>query len=262
MPLAPERTVLVPLAHDEPMLRFGLTRGLVRMAAALAFMTPEERRLVDDLHGLDGTPERDRRRRARPGAAGRRRPGPRRPRPAAGASRSTWGGSTRRRASTRWCGRTTRYRRAGGSLGLVLAGRPTVDMGLPDWVRHHRLRGRGHPAPTCSTPCEVVVLPSPHESLSLVALEAWSAGRPTLATARSDVLAGQTARSGGGLLYVDDLSYSRQLSRLAADPSPARRCSAGRGRRASRRSWTWDACARRWRALLARVRRPRAEPRG
>ncbi|MGE3141568.1 MAG: hypothetical protein AB7O53_19130, partial [Thermoleophilia bacterium] len=39
MPLAPERTVLVPLAHDEPMLRYGLTRGLMAMAAGFAFMT-------------------------------------------------------------------------------------------------------------------------------------------------------------------------------------------------------------------------------
>ena len=57
MPLVADRAVLVPLAHDEPMLRFGLTRGLVRSAAGLAFMTPEERRLVDDLHGLGDRPE-------------------------------------------------------------------------------------------------------------------------------------------------------------------------------------------------------------
>ncbi|MDX6646565.1 MAG: hypothetical protein QOK40_2292, partial [Miltoncostaeaceae bacterium] len=32
LPLVAERAVLVPLAHDEPMLRFGLTRGLVALA--------------------------------------------------------------------------------------------------------------------------------------------------------------------------------------------------------------------------------------
>ena len=252
MPLAPERTVLVPLAHDEPMLRFGLTRGLVRMAAALAFMTPEERRLVDDLHGLDGTPS------AIVGA---------------GLDPTAPGDGDRARAAlglprrfALYLGRVDpakgldalvrahdAYRRAGGSLGLVLAGRPTVDMGLPDWVRTTGFVDASTGADLLDA-CEVVVLPSPHESLSLVALEAWSAGRPTLATARSDVLAGQTARAGAGLLYVDDLSYSRQLSRLAADPSL--RTMLGRRGAAFAAEWTWDACARRWRALLARVRAP------
>ena len=37
MPLVRDRAVLVPLAHEEPMLRFDLTRGVIRMARAMAF---------------------------------------------------------------------------------------------------------------------------------------------------------------------------------------------------------------------------------
>jgi glycosyltransferase involved in cell wall biosynthesis len=102
--------------------------------------------------------------------------------------------------------------------------------------------------------CDAVVLPSAHESLSLVALEAWRARRPTLANAASEVLAGQTARSGGGLLYTDAATYGRQLTRL--DSNAALRDDLG----AAGAAWTadhgWDACVRRWRALLAQVRRP------
>lgn len=252
MPIAPERTVLVPLAHDEPMLRFGLSRGLVRMAAGLAFMTAEERRLVDDLHGIGEVPQ------AIVGA---------------GLDPAPPGDASRVRAARDLPGRFAlylgrvdpakgldalvrahaAYRAAGGPLGLVLAGRPTVEMRLPDWVRTTGFVD----APTRSdllAAAEVVVLPSPHESLSLVALEAWRAGRPTLATGRSDVLAGQTARSGGGLLYLDAPTYARQLTRLAGDAA-LRADLASMGER-----WvaghTWDACARRWRSLLARVRQP------
>jgi hypothetical protein len=50
------RSVLVPLAHEEPMLLFTLTRGVIRMARALAFMTPEERRLVEDVVDVGDTP--------------------------------------------------------------------------------------------------------------------------------------------------------------------------------------------------------------
>jgi glycosyltransferase involved in cell wall biosynthesis len=146
-----------------------------------------------------------------------------------------------------------RYRAAGGPLGLVMAGRTVAGTRLPRWVVTTGFVAPGRRADLLAA-AEVVVLPSPHESLSLAALEAWAAGRPTLATARSEVLAGQTARSGGGLLYTDALSYGRQLSRLASDPD-LRELLGGAGRRFAA-PLGWPACARRWRALLARVRRP------
>jgi glycosyltransferase involved in cell wall biosynthesis len=251
--LARDRSILVPLAHDEPMLRFGITRGVVRAAAGLAFMTPEERRLVDDLHGLRDRPE------AIVGAALD-------PAPPGDGVRARAGRPGLPRRFALYMGRVDPakgvdalvrahegYRSAGGPLGLVLAGRPAGRMRLPRWVVATGFvdaRARSD----LLDAAEVVVLPSPHESLSLVALEAWRAGRPTLATARSEVLSGQSARSGGGLLYDDAASYARQLSRLASDGDLRDRLGA-RGARFCA-SQTWDACARRWRALLARVRRP------
>jgi len=252
MPYAPERSVLVPLAHDEPMLRFGLTRGLFALAGGLAFMTPEERRLVDDLHGVGDRPEEVVGAGIDPAPPGE-----------AATTRAALGLPPR---FALYLGRLdpakgldalvrahTRYRAAGGPLGLVLAGRPTVEMALPDWVVTTGFVDTPTRAGLLAA-SEVVVLPSPHESLSLVALEAWSAGRPTLATARSEVLAGQTARSGGGLLYTGATTYARQLSRLAADP--ALREMLGATGAAWTAQHTWDACARRWRSLLARVRAP------
>jgi glycosyltransferase involved in cell wall biosynthesis len=250
MPIAPRRTVLVPLAHDEPMLRFGLSRGLVKMAGGFAFMTPEERRLVDDLHGLDDRPQEV----VGAGVA---------PLPPgdAGHARRAFGLPERfalylgRLDPAKGLDALVRahggYRRAGGDLGLVLAGRPTVDMRLPSWVRTTGFVDAAAHADLLEA-CEVVVLPSPHESLSLVALEAWQAGRPTLATGRSEVLAGQTARSGGGLLYFDGPTYARQLARLAGDPELRGRL--GAEGRAWAAGWTWDACAARWTGLLERVR--------
>ena len=252
MPLAAERSLLVPLAHDEPMLRFAVSRGLVRMAAGLAFMTPEERRLVDDLHGIDGRPE------AIVGAGVD-------PSPRGDAARARGALALPERFAL-YLGRVDAakgldalvrahagYRAAGGSLGLVLAGRATGALALPDWVVTTGYVDAATRADLLEA-AELVVLPSPHESLSLVALEAWSAGRPTLATARSDVLAGQTARSGGGLLYTDGHTYARQLARLSADPD-LRATFAATGA-AWAAGHTWGACVRRWRGLLARVRAP------
>jgi glycosyltransferase involved in cell wall biosynthesis len=249
------RSVLVPLAHDEPMLRFGITRAVVRDAAALAFMTPEERRLVDDLHGVDGRPEAivgaglDP---APPGDGARARAAdPRLPARFAlylGRVDPAKGVDALVRAHEA-------YRRAGGPLGLVLAGRPAGGMRLPRWAVTTGFVDDRARADLLDA-AEVVVLPSPHESLSLAALEAWQAGRPTLATMHSEVLAGQSARSGGGLLYGDPAGYARQLSRLASDPE-LRAMLGTRGARFGA-AQTWDSCARRWRGLLARVRRPLA----
>ena len=251
MPLVAGRSVLVPLAHDEPMLRFALTRGLVRMARGLAFMTPEERRLVDDLHGVGGREE------AIVGAGLD-------PAPPGDASRARAARALPERFVL-YLGRLDpakgidalvrahgRYRSEGGPLGLVLVGRPTVDMDLPGWVHTTGFVDEATRADLLEA-CEVVALPSPHESLSLVALEAWRARRPTLATARSEVLAGQTARSGGGLLYDDAATYGRQLGRLSGDP--VLRAELGAAGHAWAGGWTWDACAARWEDLLERVGR-------
>jgi glycosyltransferase involved in cell wall biosynthesis len=51
--------------------------------------------------------------------------------------------------------------------------------------------------------CCALINPSRLESLSLVLLEAWSAGRPTICHADCAVTVGQSRRSGGGLWYGD-----------------------------------------------------------
>ena len=246
MPLVRDRAVLVPLAHEEPMLRFDLTRGVIRMARALAFMTPEERRLVEDTAGvedtpgvvvgagLDPAPDGD------AGRARRARALPDRFALYLGRVDAAKGVDALIRAHAG-------YREAGGPLGLVLAGREAPGMRIPDWVTTTGFIGDDERADLLDA-AEVVVLPSPYESLSLVALEAWRAGRPTLGNARAQVVAGQTARSGGGLLYTGPRTYGQQLARLADDPR-ARRDMGERGRRFAA-GWTWDACVGRWRELL------------
>ncbi|MEW6582266.1 MAG: glycosyltransferase family 4 protein [Actinomycetota bacterium] len=254
MPLVADRAVLVPLAHDEPMLRFGITRGVARLARGLAFLTPEERELVDHVLGIGDRPH------AIVGA-GIDPPPPGDPHRA----RRLFGLPPR---FALYVGRVDgakgvdalvrhhqayRDARGRGDLGLVLAGRPAGDLRLPDWVIATGFVDEAARADLYAA-ADVVVLPSPWESLSLVALEAWQARRPTLAYARSDVLAGQTARSGGGLLYTGADTYAEQLARLAANPDL--RGELGDAGHAYALRHTWPACVDRWHDLLDRVRRP------
>jgi len=252
MPIVRDRGILVPLAHEEPMLRFTLTRGVMRMAKALAFMTPEERRLVEHAAGvehtpgvvvgagLDPAPDGDAQR------ARRVRALPRRFALYLGRVDASKGVDALIRMHAG-------YRESGGPLGLVLAGREAPGLSIPGWVTTTGFITDQERADLLAA-AEVVVLPSPYESLSLVALEAWRAGRPTLGNARADVVAGQTARSGGGLLYTGPHTYARQLFRLALNP--AERQAMGESGRAFAATWTWDSCVARWREVIALAGQP------
>ena len=249
MPIVAERSILVPLAHDEPMLRFGLTRGVVAMARGFAFLTGEERRLVDDIHGVGDRPW------AEVGAgldplvpgdvarARARRALPERFALYVGRVDPAKGVDALVRAHAG-------YRAGGGRLGLVLAGRATGTERLPEWVVQTGFVDDNERSDLFEA-CEVVALPSTYESLSLVALEAWQAGRPTLANAHSDVLAGQTARSGGGLLYDSALSYAAQLGRLEGDAVTRETLGSAGAAWVSRHNW--ENVVARWRTLMHEV---------
>ncbi|HEX4567398.1 MAG TPA: glycosyltransferase, partial [Vicinamibacterales bacterium] len=65
----------------------------------------------------------------------------------------------------------------------------------------------------------VVVVPSPYESLSLLALEAFAVGTPVLANARSEVLVDHCLKSNAGLYYADRDEFAESLKLLVGDQS-------------------------------------------
>jgi glycosyltransferase involved in cell wall biosynthesis len=95
-----------------------------------------------------------------------------------------------------------------------------------------------------------VVVPSFHESLSLLALEAWAVGRPVLANAASPVLRGQVVRSGGGVAYEGAGELADAASRLLGDAALA--ASFGEsGRRYVDSTYRWEAVHQRLGRLIA-----------
>ncbi|MEQ8168081.1 MAG: glycosyltransferase family 4 protein, partial [Candidatus Eremiobacterota bacterium] len=87
-------------------------------------------------------------------------------------------------------------------IKLVLAGKPVMDVPespdiitpgfIDEQTKFDAIKG-----------CEFLINPSPHESLSIVLLEAWSLNRPVLVTEKCNVLIEQCRRSNGGLWYRD-----------------------------------------------------------
>ena len=108
----------------------------------------------------------------------------------------------------------------------------------------------------------VVVVPSPFESLSLLALESFSVGTPVLVNARSDVLMDHCQRSNAGLYYGDRSEFSECLRLLLRDDGL--RAAMGRqGRAYVRANYRWDVIMSKYDRLIAGlpVPRPSIRPR-
>jgi glycosyltransferase involved in cell wall biosynthesis len=98
----------------------------------------------------------------------------------------------------------------------------------------------------------VVVVPSPYESLSLLALESFAVGTPILANARSEVLVDHCHKSNAGLYYADRDEFTECLRLLIADPHL--RESMGRnGRRYVRQNYRWDVILGKYERMFAKL---------
>jgi glycosyltransferase involved in cell wall biosynthesis len=100
--------------------------------------------------------------------------------------------------------------------------------------------------------CEVLVMPSPYESLSIALLEAWSVGKPVLVTARSEVLVGQCRRSQGGLWYANSDEFCAALDCVLHDEN-VRRGLGAQGREFVAANYRWPRIIDTYRALVSRV---------
>ena len=108
----------------------------------------------------------------------------------------------------------TRHRAGEGNPGkLVLIGKPV--MTIPD---HPDIRALGFVSEQAKwdalAACAALVMPSPHESLSMALLEAWAIGKPVLVNGRCAVLVGQCRRANGGLWYEDFAEFTLGLATL------------------------------------------------
>jgi glycosyltransferase involved in cell wall biosynthesis len=132
--------------------------------------------------------------------------------------------------------------RSSQPLDLVLIGTPVLP--IPD---HPRIKHLGFVPDQdkfdAIAAAELLVMPSPYESLSMVALEAWALGRPVLASARCDVLVGQCLRSNAGLYYEDAREFGAALDRILSDP-PLRDTLGRNGRAFFARHYSWPVIER------------------
>ena len=281
----PGRSVLVPTAHDEPAIRLDLYRDVFRLPRAVAFNTGVERAFLRSRFdfgagaeevagcGVDLPPfladaDADAPAAAdgdAPAAADGDAPAPedddrlRAPLSAGAAFRR------RHRLMTPFAlfgGRIDRgkgceelieyfgaYAAARGDAMLALMGVKLMPIPPEPYIRFAGMLPEAERLEALEA-ATVVVVPSPYESLSLLALEAFACGTPVLANARSDVLTDHCQRSNAGLYYADQEEFVACL-RLLVDNAEVRRAMGRNGREYVKTHYAWDVVLGKYERLIA-----------
>jgi len=276
--VAPSKSLLVPTAHDEPAIRLGIYRDVFASAAGLVWNTDVERRFVSSAFHLRAVvedvvgcgvdlPEGDPPDNGAAESRDNRPPDGREPLPPhlegpANAFRrrhrihgpfALYGG---RIDPGKGCEELLEYFQTyvkdGGDATLMLMGvklmplpdDPRVRFAgiLPEEERLHALEA-----------ATVVIVPSPYESLSLLALEAFAVGTPVLANARADVLVDHCLRSNAGLFYADRWEFVEGLKLLMRDPK-LRAALGLNGRAYIQRNYRWSIILSKYERLFTRLR--------
>jgi glycosyltransferase involved in cell wall biosynthesis len=292
--VAPQRSILVSTAHDEPAIRLEIFKDVFRNPAALCFLTESERQfvhmqfperpLLEDVVGvgvdlpqqqpyprMPALPDDDQPSNAT-GTAAAENTEEELPRdfPSHLLAR---GAVFRRRHRlygplVLYGGRIdpgkgceeliqyfSEYVKEGGDATLALMGVKLMPLPEEPFIRFAGLLSDSERLQALEA-ATVVVCPSPYESLSLLALEALSVGTPILVNARSAVLVEHAVRSNAGLYYADRDEFVEALKLLVGDER-LRQALGRNGREYVRRSYRWDVVLGKYERLFSKIRNAR-----
>jgi glycosyltransferase involved in cell wall biosynthesis len=275
MEVDPGRGILVPTAHDEPAIHLDIYKEMFQLATAIAYNTEVERNFLkttfpirtisDEIVGCgvdlmqgdlgDGDPAP-----ARNGdhdvdvmAQVRSRGTSFRRRHRLHGDFLLYGG---RIDPGKGCEELleyfTSYKEQGGDALLVLMGVKLMQLPEVPWVKFAGLLSERERLQALEA-ATVVVVPSPLESLSLLALEAMAVGTPVLCNGRSEVLVEHCLKSNAGLFYADRDEFVECTKLLLADER-LRRAMGRNGKEYVKRNYRWDVIMAKYDRLIAAVR--------
>ena len=261
LPLVSDRAVLISTAHDEPPIYLTIFEKLFQKAGYLLYNSPEEgaflkrRFFASELEGevvglglesgkaLESCSEWDR-------------------------IQQQIGSSpyllyVGRIDESKGCGSLIEYfaryvtETANSDLKLVMLGKAAMTV-----AGHTQLLTPGFVSEKAKMQalhaCSLMLIPSPYESLSIVALEAWQFEKPVLVNGDCAVLRGQCIRSNGGLWYSSYAEFREALTSLLNDQAMAE--TIGRqGAEFVEQNYLWEPIEKRVNSILHDVARPSLE---
>ncbi len=281
----PGRSILVPTAHDEPAIHLEIFKDVFSLPAGISYLTEAERKFVTSTFdvraltqevagcGVDLSPSRE-------GAGPDPEPdtsdapdvGPE-PLPAHLRQRGAFF-RRRHRIDGKFAlygGRIdpgkgceelfeyfSTYVDEGGDATLFLMGAKLMAIPEEPWVRFGGTLSDQERVQALEA-ATVVIVPSPYESLSLLALEAFAVGTPVLGNARSEVVVEHCKRSNAGLYYGDRDEFVESLKVLMADER-LRRAMGRNGREYIRRHYRWDVIIAKYEKMFQAIRQPASAP--
>ena len=281
--IAPHKSILVPTAHDEPAIHLDIYKELFSLPAGLAYNTEVERRFLTTHFSIRAIEEQtigcgvelppphrpgDEENAAGPGTE------PEDESPSFRPHLARKGTMFRRRHRLhgpfvlyggridpgKGCEELIEYFSSfvqeGGDASLVLMGVKLMPLPEEPFLRFAgRLSDQERlQALEAAT---VVVVPSPYESLSLLALESFAVGTPVLANARSEVLVDHCHKSNAGLYYADRDEFIECLRLLLTD-SHLREHMGANGKRYVQKNYGWDIILGKYEQMFARLRQSHA----
>ncbi|MGC8946335.1 MAG: glycosyltransferase family 4 protein [Anaerolineae bacterium] len=250
--LVADRALLVPTAHDEPPIYLNIYKPLFHAPRAILYNTPEEKQLVENLFDVEYIPSEI-------GGIGIEVP------------QNSDPALFRQRYGIRapyviYVGRVSasknchtlveyfiRYKKANPAspLILVLVGRAefslperpdVVSLGfVSDEDKFNAIAG-----------AELLLLPSRHESLSIVFLESLAMGTPVLCDGTSAVLRGHCLRSNAALYYHNYPEFEASMDLLLSDPM-LRKALGHNGQRYVQQHYTWEQVLQKYRRFIAEI---------
>jgi glycosyltransferase involved in cell wall biosynthesis len=146
----------------------------------------------------------------------------------------------------------TSYKEQAGEADLVLMGVKLMQLPEVPWVKFAGLLSERERLEALEA-ATIVVVPSPFESLSLLALEAMAVGTPVLCNGHSDVLVEHCRKSHAGLWYNDRDEFVEATKLLLAD-ARLRRTMGRNGKEYVKREYRWDAILAKYDRLISAVR--------
>lgn len=248
LPLVSHKAILVPTAHDEPFLRLNIFKETFNLPKAIVFNTESERSLVNQIFKSEDQVQ-----------------------VVVGVGINVPINFSADRFRQKYgiegdfllyVGRVDESKNVPQLLNyydrfvdgqddppaLVLIGKSTIP--LPDNPRTISLGFVSEEVKfDALSAASVVVIPSLYESLSMIALEAWSMNVPVLVNGRCDVLKQQCRLSNGGLYYYNYLEFASSLARLLGNAT-LRAALGQQGRLFVDRNYQWDIIRAKYKSLF------------
>ncbi len=211
--IEPEKSILVPTAHDEPAIRLPVFKEMFKAPAGFLFLTEKEKEFVESIFSMGDRPYDV----IGAGISKPLRTDPARFRKKYGIQ-SPYLLVMGRIEAGKGCSELVRYflemkSRRPSNLQLLFIGKLHMELPdhpdisyigfLPDDDKFDAVSG-----------AEAVAIPSPFESLSIAALEAMSCGVPIIVNENCSVLADHCIKSNGGLYYKNSEEFMEIVALL------------------------------------------------